>query len=370
MRKLPYVFLVLILSLAFIGNGLAADQIPWGVGRIRTDLVWDFNTGSGILIAVIDTGIAYYHSDLEDRVIGGESFIGGWWWDDTQNHGTLVAGITAAIINNYGLIGVSPNVSLLAAKAIPPDNWQDIVDALYWAVDQGAQIIVMALVTREDRPEVRNACDDIYYNRNRLLIAGAGNDGGPVRYPAKYDSVIAVGAVDENDSRWVWSNYGPELELVAPGVNINSTANRYTYPFSDYMVDTGTSFAVPHVAGLAALIYASKIDPEYDSDGDGYWDNFEVRYKLRHLALDLGPAGKDDQYGWGLINAWATNQRPLGDINIDYIVDVEDLYTACLAYGSYPGHPAWNPRADINIDNFVDIEDINIIANNYGKVDP
>lgn len=71
-----------------------------------------------------------------------------------------------------------------------------------------------------------------------------------------------------------------------------------------------------------------------------------------------------------MINGWATNQRPLGDITIDYKVDISDIFKAALAYGSYPGHPEWDRAADINIDNKVDITDINIIANNYGKTNP
>lgn len=205
---------------------------------------------------------------------------------------------------------------------------------------------------------------DNAYAAGALLIAAAGEN--TIEYPAKYNnSVIPVGAVYPNLTRPLWSPTGPELEFVAPGVNIYST-----WLDRGYANATGTSMAVPHVTATAALIWSSKIDPEYDLDGDGVWSNVEMRQKLRHLALDLGPYGRDNEYGWGLINAWATNQRPLGDINVDYQVDMVDLYIAWKAFGSYPGYPTWDPRADIDINNTVDMTDLWIVSKNYGKVDP
>lgn len=92
------------------GRTFAADEIPWGVERIRANLVWNTNAGNGITIAVIDTGVVdadyYQHPDLVGKIVAGETFVPGSWWDDLQNHGTLVAGIMAAIINDFGLIGV------------------------------------------------------------------------------------------------------------------------------------------------------------------------------------------------------------------------------------------------------------------------
>jgi hypothetical protein len=112
------------------------------------------------------------------------------------------------------------------------------------------------------------------------------------------------------------------------------------------------------------------MDPDYDLDENGYWSNNEVRLKLRHLALDLGPAGKDNEYGYGLINAWATNERPLGDINNDRTVNFRDAIILGAAFGSKPGDANWDPRPDINIDNTVNFADGTIIGSNFGKVDP
>jgi subtilisin family serine protease len=122
-----------------------------------------------------------------------------------------------------------------------------------------------------------------------------------VRYPAVYEFVVAVGAVCPNLTRVDFSNRGPELEYAAPGFEVSSTICN-----GEYGTLNVTSMAVPHVTAVAALIYSSKIDPEY-----GKWDGFRVREKLNETCLDLGVKGRDDEYGWGLINGWATNQRPL-----------------------------------------------------------
>lgn len=361
--------MVLVVS---TGAASAVEQPDWGVNRIRATLVWQMNTGTGISIAIIDSGVWKVHPDLTGRVIDPTiSFIDGNPDIDLSNHGTLIAGVIAAVVNNFGLIGVSPSVSLYVAQAYYTSDPQDIVDALYWADSRGAQIIVIGFDISTDFPGMRNACDYLYYNHNRLLIAPAGNDGVPVAYPAKYDSVIAVGAVDQNDNRPSWSNYGPELELVAPGVNINSTAYPDVSPFQYYIQKTGTSFAAPHVAGVAALIYASKMDPDYDIvKNDPYppaWDALEVRKKLQDTAFDRGSPGRDNYYGYGLVNAWYAGQSPRGNINYDSTVNILDAIVVTNAFGSTPGSPNWDPHADIIINNVVNVYDVIVVSVNFGK---
>jgi subtilisin len=389
---------VLLVACTSVSVG-ATETLPWGVDRIGARCVWDNDMNmivddparaAGVPIAFIDEGIYYeeidnqpcYHPDLHVNVRGGVTFkhnVGctvtqHTYHNDTwRGHGTHVAGTIAAANNGEGVIGTAPNTGIYAVKieaSIEIGLAKAIAAAINWAVGRGIRVISTSLALATDEPVLRTACDNAY-NRpdGALLIAAAGNINSCVEYPANYSSVIAVGAVDQYDQRWVaspdWgSNFGPELEFVAPGVDINSTM-----PGGGYGNKTGTSFAAPHVAAVAALIFASKPDPDYDLNGDG-WNNTEVRQKLRQLALDLGPRGRDDEYGYGLINAWATLQRPLGDINIDYIVDYRDLNIASRAFGSIPDHPNWNQTADINIDRIVDYRDINIISRNYGKQDP
>lgn len=182
-----------------------------------------------------------------------------------------------------------------------------------------------------------------------------------------------MGAVFENLSRWVnWttgqgSNYGPELDFVAPGVDINSTWVNW-----GYRNDTGTSMACPHVAADAAMIWGSKPDPDFDVDHDG-WERDEVLAKLYNQTLHLPnytETGRNDEYGYGLVNAWRASHRPLGDITMDYKVRVDDVFMAAQAYGSNFGGPNWNPRADVNIDNKVRVDDVLFIADRFGDTDP
>lgn len=383
MRRLFFLAVGLLLLTASVTVVSAQiENLPWGVERIRGDLPWDedrdlivdpdANADQTIRVAVIDTGIAN-HPDLDSRVANGISYVEGkQYWEDDIGHGTHMARTIAAINNGSHLIGVAPRVDLYAVKVDPYDITH-VIYGIYWAVDQGVHIISMSLAYTENNTYLKQACD-YAHSQGIFLIAASGNENDcEVRYPAKYDSVVAVGAIDQNDERWMYglfygSNYGPELEFAAPGADINST-----WPFaSPYWVLSGTSCAVPHVTGTAALVFGSKVDPEYDSNENGQWDNFEVREKLRGTALDLDPPGQDGYYGYGLVNAWYSNQRPPGDITHDYIVDARDLAYVAFYYGAKRGDPDWwyARCSDITIDNEVDIFDLTIVALHYGQRDP
>lgn len=279
-----------------------------------------------------------------------------------------MAGTVAAIDNGNHLIGVAPRVDLYAIKVeYPLPDVAQVIDGIFWAVSKGVHIIFMSLGYRTNETNLKLVCD-YAYSQGVLLIVASGNSADLVSYPARYESVVAVGAVDQNDNRWLWSNYGyPELEFAALGVDINST-----FPPNAYQVWTGTSMATPHVTGAATLIFASKVDVEYDSNGNGRWENFEVREKLKDTALDLGPTGKDGYYGYGLVNAWHSNQRPQGDINYDLMVDMRDVAIICYYNGTMSEDPYWwyGRRADININNVMDMRDLAIAATHFGEVDP
>jgi len=375
----------------------ASETRSWGVERIHAHCLWDnnddkildngANAGNGTLIVVIDTGLDYYigqsgkviHPDLADNVArnitdGGAKF----YWDpfaqlieitpgsyeDIYGHGTHVAGILAAVDNDIGVIGVAPKAYIYVMK-LATRHHMEVAAAINNAVSIGARIIVTSITTYYNYAEVETACNSAFAH-GLLLFASAGNDNNStICYPAKYSSVIAVGAINKNDQRWAYSNFGSELEFVAPGVDVNST-----YLDESYMELSGTSMACPHVAGAAALIWRSKSDPDYTGGVNNTWNNTSVRAKLRDWALDLGDSGWDMYYGYGLINCWAPNQRPLGDINNDLKVDGRDVSIVQRAYDSYPGHPLWDATADINIDNKVDGRDHAIIQKNFGKVDP
>jgi len=285
----------------------------WGVKHIGAGVVHDLgNKGAGIKVAIIDTGIDRNHGDL--TVVGGKSFVSYTEdFDDDNGHGTHVAGIVAALDDDIGVVGVAPAAELYALKALDENGSgyiSDVAYAIQWATVNEIQVINMSLgggasITLEA------ACLLAYYYDRLLLVASAGNSGNPpgrgdnVDYPAAYDSVIAVAATDQSDKRARWSSTGPDLELSAPGVAINSTLLG-----GGYGEKSGTSMASPHVAGTAALVWAANPG----------WSNDTVRTQLQDTADDLGAAGWDSKYGWGLVDAdeaaGVENESPTVSITI------------------------------------------------------
>ncbi|MBI2849437.1 MAG: S8 family peptidase [Chloroflexi bacterium] len=277
----------------------------WGVNRIAAGVMHDAgNKGTGVKIAVIDSGIDYNHPDLAANYAGGYDFVN----DDDDpmddnGHGTHVAGVIAAIDDDVGVVGVAPEVRLYALKVLNATGRgraSDVIAAVEWCIANGIQITNNSYGRYTDPGPVYKAAFDKAYAAGILNIASAGNRGNAlgfgdtVSYPATLDSVVAVAAVDTNDIRPSWSGAGPDIEVAAPGVRINSTL-----PGGGYGVKSGTSMAAPHVAGLAALIIAGGIA---DSNGNGNI-NDEVRERLTTTAADVGTVGRDALYGYGIARA-------------------------------------------------------------------
>jgi len=271
---------------------------PWGIDRVFGPEsyafdTWTSSTGEGVTVAVLDTGIAD-HEDL--AVLGGYNTITDTTtWIDGYGHGTHVAGTIAAIDNSIGVVGVTPDVGLYAVKVLDDSGSgyvADIIEGIQWsAITMDIDIISMSLGSSSYSSSLELACDSAYYGYGSLLVASAGNSGNPpgrgdnVGYPAKYGSVIAVAATDQNDKRARFSSTGPAVELSAPGVDVLST-----YP-GGYAIGSGTSMACPHVSGVAALVWAA--DPTLT--------NVEVRGILQTTAQDLGLSA--EHQGYGLVRA-------------------------------------------------------------------
>jgi thermitase len=260
---------------------------------IDVDYTWKREKGDkGIKVAIVDTGIQYDHPDLKGNYIS-------WGYDcvnndsnpyDDNGHGTHCAGIIAAEMDNKkGIAGIA-QVSVMAEKVVDENGEGNVWDSargIRHAADEGANILCLSLGTSSYSSIYENACQ-YAWNAGCLLIAASGNDGiQSIGYPACFDTVIAVGAIDKNKQRYSDSNYGPELELVAPGVDIIST-----YPTNDYAWYSGTSEAAPHVVGAAALLWSER--PSLT--------NRQIRSILQSDAIDLGTTGWDDYYGYGLVN--------------------------------------------------------------------
>lgn len=275
-----------------------AQSTPWGIDRIDADV--SPGNGLGVTVCVVDTGIDQDHPDLQANIVSGKNFVAKGVtvdpnkWDDDNGHGTHVAGTVAALDNTIGVIGVAPQSSLLAAKVLDRTGsgyLSNVIAGIDYCVSSGADVISMSLGTSSDVQAMHDAVDAAYA-QGVLLVAAAGNDyGGSVSYPAAYDSVIAVSATDSSDALASFSSVGSEVELAAPGVSVLST-----WKGGGYNTISGTSMATPHVSGVAAL--AIEANPTLT--------NVEIRALLQSTATDLGAAGRDTSFGYGLVDATLT----------------------------------------------------------------
>ena len=286
------VTLVLAIS---VNDPLVSEQ--WGWYRIKADKAYDTGYhGEGVVVAVLDTGVDSSHPDLAVNIIGGWNFVeNNDNITDVDGHGTMVSGIIAAAANNgIGIVGVAPNVSIMPLKVLSEsgENWAEINSAIRYAADNGARVISMSFGGNYSRlSRATEAAIDYAYGRGCVLVAGAGNDNSSeLFYPAAYDHVIAVSAIDQMDKRASFSNYGGYIDFCAPGVDILTTIKG-----GEYTNGSGTSFSTPFVTGVVALMLS-----EYP-----YLSPDEVFATLRVQAEDLGEVGWDPYYGWGLVNAYS-----------------------------------------------------------------
>jgi subtilisin family serine protease len=295
----------------------------WGLRKARVDQAWDVTRGSsGVIVAVIDTGIDTSHPDLVGVALPGALFLtspdpqctpvsAGSIVDD-NGHGTHVAGLIAANANNgQGVAGVAFGVRVLPIKALDCQGsglLSDVASSVIWAVDHGARIINISLGSSAAQSTLQDA---IRYAvaRNVLVVTAAGNCGvastrcGSVnepQYPGAYPEAFAVGATDPNDLRASFSNVNGYVALSAPGSRIWSTTPTYPTTLSrnnpgttSYAAFSGTSQASPFVAGVAALLLSK--DPTLSPT--------QVADRLRAGADDLGAPGVDPEFGAGRVNA-------------------------------------------------------------------
>lgn len=276
---------------------MISDYEDWGLTKIGAQKSWASGyTGSGVKVAVIDTGADLKHADL--AIAGGFSAVAYTTsYQDDEGHGSHVAGIIAAQQNDIDGVGVAPGASVYAIKALDSTGSgynSDIIEGIDWAIENNMDIVNMSLGSNTSSVALQNACDTAYKN-GLLVVAAAGNDGAKrpstkstVDYPAKYESVIAVGATDSKNVRASFSSTGTEVEVAAPGVSIKSVGLN-----GGYAIMSGTSMASPCVAGDLALL--KQANPDFT--------NVQLRALLNSNTTDLGTVGKDSLYGNGLIKA-------------------------------------------------------------------
>jgi len=267
----------------------------WGFIRPRFEEAWGRTRGGGVRIAVVDSGVADGHPDLNGKIALQRDFKrNDGRAEDTAGHGTHVAGTVAAETNNRtGVAGGCPACKLLIAKVFSPDVGYDfaIARGITWSADRGAEVINCSFAGPGNSETLKDALDHAT-RKGAVVVAAAGNGdtGGPV-YPAAYRNVIGVAATNEYDRRAWFSSRGSWVDVAAPGEEILSTIP------GGYDHRSGTSMAAPQVSALAGLLASQGRSPK------------GIRDRILRTALDLGPDGRDPYFGKGRIRADLATRR-------------------------------------------------------------
>ncbi|MFC5403021.1 S8 family peptidase [Cohnella soli] len=287
----------------FVPNDTFYSQYQWNLPEIATVNGWNVTMGSkDIVVAVLDTGVQADHPDLKGRIVKGVNIVDpSAQPDDDVGHGTHVAGIIAAEINNNeGVAGMTWYTKIMPVKVLDSSgagSTYSVAEGIIWATDHGAHVINMSLGNYAGAEFLHDALK-YAYERGVVIVAASGNDNTDrPGYPAAYPEVIGVSATDADETRAEYSNYGDYISVAAPGTSIPST-----YPGSRYASLSGTSMASPHVAALASLVKSAK--PSLT--------NVQIADLLRETAKDLGKKGKDIDFGYGQIDVNAALQAAVG----------------------------------------------------------
>lgn len=267
----------------------------WHHPVIQSPAAWGLSTGAAsVTIAIIDSGIYPSHEDLAQKLVAGQSYIGGGNnTSDVLGHGTAVAGAAAAIGNNaIGVAGVGWANSIMPLVVLDATNYasySSIASAITYAADRGARVMNISIGGSSSSSTMQSAIN-YAWNKGAVVIASAGNNANnSPNYPAALDNVVAVTGTTSSDTLASWSSYGNWVDLSAPGESILTTANGGGYRYG-----SGTSFAAPVTAGVAALVLSAK--PSLSPSG--------LVNILQQNADDLGSPGFDQYFGSGRVNAF------------------------------------------------------------------
>lgn len=289
-KRIEYMQPNSICSISTAPNDKFYDE-QYYLAQIKAEAAWAEEFDQEIIIAILDTGIDYNHPDLRDRVLPGYNILNNKAIAlDDNGHGTNIAGIIAARSNNNaGIAGIVPNAKLMPIKVLDAAGKSDsfyVGQGIRYAADNGANIIVIASGESVYTPFIAEAAE-YAYNLGVLIVAATGNKSIEINYPAALPHVIAVGAVDRNDRYLDYSNYGQQIDVVAPAEGIYTTGLNNTY-----LATSGTSVAAPQVAALAAILMQKH--PELSLK--------QLADLIRFSSDDVGDFGWDERTGFGRIN--------------------------------------------------------------------
>ena len=275
----------------------------WHMQRAGAEQAWDYACGTGVTVAVVDTGIACYDGDgfMKGTDLAGTTCVPGYNFvakndiaADDQGHGTHVAGTIAQTTNNgVGVAGLAHCAKLMPVKVLSARGWgtmADVAEGIRWAADHGAQVINLSLGSSSKSKVVEDAVKHAY-KKGVVVVAAAGNSGKSVGFPAAYDGAIAVSATDKNDGIAWFSSRGPEVAIGAPGVGVTqqTICESGKNKCEQWGVFNGTSMASPHVAGAAAILV-----------GQGITDPDAVKATLQSTAT---PKDDKELFGAGILEA-------------------------------------------------------------------
>lgn len=285
----------------WLGPGAPVTQprqsVPWGIEKVKAPLAWAESQGEGVKVATLDTGVDFSHPDLRPNLHRGYNVLSpGGLPRDGNGHGTHTAGTIAAANNSIGVVGVAPKASLYPVKVLDSRGMgriSTIVVGLEWATKNKMQLVNMSLGSTNASKALETAVKNAVA-AGVIIVASAGNAGKPgsVFYPARYQEVVAVSAIDEQGQRADFSSYGPEVTVCAPGAEILST-----YPGGRYKKMNGTSMAAPHVTGALALLLGKTAAV----------NAADIMRRLRKGVQRLPDLSRDEQ-GYGLVDAQALVQ--------------------------------------------------------------
>ncbi len=231
------------------------QETPWGIARVQAPAAWKTSRGKGVKLVVIDTGIDMTHPELAGIIKGGWNAIStAATFNDDNGHGTHCSGTIAAKDDDQGVVGVAPQIDLYGVKVLDANGsgtFDDVIAGMLWAVENKMEVASMSLGASQGNQALADAVEAMRKG-GVILIAAAGNSGSSVGYPAAYPGAIAIAASDSKDKLASFSSRGPQVAVIAPGVDVKST-----YMGGGYDTLSGTSMATPHVAGLTALYVAT-----------------------------------------------------------------------------------------------------------------
>ena len=283
------------------------NKQEWHYEMINAPKAWDLTTGlDSVKMSAVDTGVDEEHINLANFVNQDLSTRFSMSNLDPNGHGTHVAGTMAS----YGDVsGVMQEATLIDVKVLCPytqSTTDNIAKGILHSAEVGADVINLSLGGRSYSQTLKDATE-VAYENDSIMVAAAGNEGADsISYPAAYEHVISVGAVDINQQRADFSNIGEKLEFMAPGVDVYSTK-----PDNDYDLESGTSMASPHIAGVVGLMRSVDADITLE----------EVRAILSETAQEVG---NSEEYGYGIVDAYQAVLQT-GDFD-DYQSNYDDVY--------------------------------------------